>query len=229
MPYKSKAERKRADYVTFVEAVAHICAVDRCDKDAAMEELLSAIIDNEVDVIWADRQDELGPPAGSKSLRQRWVRAAFWRKERILLKNGGMALNDGINTPEKVRKEAIRAGVIEYRPVVVKYADILRHWPKQRTESISRLGTGHRPPSSKATSTGGRPTIKHLVWGTLSLMRDEEYSLNRTQMALAAEIVKRNGKQFGDTGWSERTVLKHVSDWLDENGFSPARNTNQRK
>ena len=47
-------------------------------------------------------------------------------------------------------------------------------------------------------------------------MRDEGYSLNRPQKALAVEIARRNSKQIGGQGWSERAVIKHVSDWLKE-------------
>jgi hypothetical protein len=228
MPYKSKAARERAHYLTFVEAVGHVCAVDQCDSESAVAQLLSAIIDNEVQPIWADAREFETSPAGRESLGQRWIRAVFWSRERISLENGGMALDDGINTPDEVRKEAVAAGIIGYRPFLLKRADVLRIWPKTSV-SKSQQDRGVRPLGPDTPSNKGRPTTRDLIRNTLSLMHEEGVSLNRVQMALATEIVQRNGKQFNAPGWSERTVLKHVSDWLKDSGISPARSASLLK
>jgi hypothetical protein len=209
MPYKSKAERERTHYMTFVNAVAQVCACDQCDKHAAVAQLLRAIIDTEVNVMWADQTEWEGPPVWP----ERRIRAAYWQKERILLENGGMVLDDEITTPKEVQKEALRAGIIRYRPVLVKRADVLRFWPKQRTDSIYRPDK-----TSKAPPRAGRPSVRATIRNTLTEMHAGEVSLSRPQKALAIEIVQRNDVEFGAPGWSERTVLKHISDWLKEHG-----------
>jgi hypothetical protein len=47
-------------------------------------------------------------------------------------------------------------------------------------------------------------------------MKEDGVSLNGPQLALAAEVAKRNGKTLGDKNWGERTVVAHVSEFLLE-------------
>jgi hypothetical protein len=60
-------------------------------------------------------------------------------------------------------------------------------------------------------------------------MKEDGVSLNAPQLALAAEVAKRNGKTLGDKNWGERTVVAHVSEFLllsriqNEHYRSPAR------
>jgi hypothetical protein len=85
MTYKTKAERERTLYATFVEAIDHVCAIDQCDKEAAMAQLLSAIIDAEIEVKWADGSEIT---YDRPKLLRAVVPARFWRKEHIVLENG---------------------------------------------------------------------------------------------------------------------------------------------
>jgi hypothetical protein len=157
MTYKTKAERERTLYATFVEAIGHVCAIDQCDKEAAMAQLLSAIIDAEIEVKWADGR-EITYEVGRPKLLRAVDRAGFWRKEHIVLENGGMVLNDFISTPLEVRREALKAGIIGYQSFLVKRSDIERIWPVAARRSLEPQtpGLGTQPelpvkrPASKA-------------------------------------------------------------------------------
>jgi hypothetical protein len=54
-------------------------------------------------------------------------------------------------------------------------------------------------------------------------MRDESYNLTTPQLRLAELVAERNSRKLGDKGWSERTIIEHVSDWLKKNGFGPSK------
>jgi hypothetical protein len=156
MTYKIKAERERALYATFVEAIGHVCAIGQCDKEAAMAQLLSAIIDAEIEVKWADGSEITYEVDKPKHLRA--DPAHFWRKEHIVLENGGMVLNDFIDTPLEVRREALKAGIIGYQSFLVKRSDLERIWPVAARRSLEPQtpGLGTQPelpvrrPASKA-------------------------------------------------------------------------------
>ena len=128
-------------------------------------------------------------------------------------------------------------GRLQFRPLLVLRDAVDFIWPvASRTVADVETGdtgsdnsAGNQAISAEATHTGGRPSIKELVYETLSQMRDEENSMARPQKALAFEIARRNGKQIGAPGWSERTVIEHVSDWQKKNGFNPISDTRLRK
>ena len=128
-------------------------------------------------------------------------------------------------------------GTLQFRPVLVLRDAVDSIWlVASRTVADVETGdtgsdntAGNQATSAEATHTGGRPSIKELVYETLSQMRGEGYSMARPQKALAYEIARRNDKQIGAAGWSERTVITHVSDWMKVNGFSPSGNTRLRK
>ena len=45
MPYKTKAEQEREQWMTLPEVVAHICVADGCDERAARRQLKAALAD----------------------------------------------------------------------------------------------------------------------------------------------------------------------------------------
>lgn len=244
MTYVSKAERERARWMTAAEAINHIQKADSCGRDEAWIQLSKAIADGKVPNRWADVSlepstgrpghyvehyaDEDDVPPTSRR---------FWAVAWFRFSGGGRIFYDPALRPRRVQRELVQTGKLEFRPLLVLREAVDAIWPvASRTiadvetrDTRSDNTAGIRATSSEAAHTGGRPSIKQLVWHTLSQMRDEGYSMAQPQKTIADVIARRNGKQLGDRGWSERTVLTHVSDWLKENGLSPARGTRPRK
>jgi hypothetical protein len=56
MPYLSLAKRERDQWRTLSEAVAHVCSIDRCDENAARQQIQDALADGELRPLrWEDR------------------------------------------------------------------------------------------------------------------------------------------------------------------------------
>jgi hypothetical protein len=49
-------------------------------------------------------------------------------------------------------------------------------------------------------------------------MQKEGYDMMSPHKTLAKEVARRAGFKLGeDPGWNDRTIVDHVSNWLDEN------------
>ena len=100
----------------------------------------------------------------------------------------------------------------EYRPLLIFRADILRLWP----EPVERM-----PGEQSNSKPGpGRPSERDQIWTTLSEMqrtRSLPLTLNRSQKKILEGLAKKLNFTIGSRGWSERTVLQHISDWQKEN------------
>jgi hypothetical protein len=192
-----------------VEAIEHIRMSQRCDLVQALRQLKREMRDGMVRAQWEDSEEPKDRPDPE-----------HLETSQLLLIGTGFA-------PDNV------LGI--YRPLLIERSAVQTLWPlsdQRREEShwTASQPTQQQTASDKSSKgTLGRPTNRDVVWNTLSQMRDQEYSLNQAQKALAAEIAKRNSKQIGAKGWSERVVVKHVSDWLKENEFSPTRKTRLQK
>jgi hypothetical protein len=109
-----------------------------------------------------------------------------------------------------------------YRPLLVRTSDLQMVWPSPtaRTKVSTPLHVHKR---------AGRGSARQLIWTTLSRMQSEQWSMNQPHIKLVKEVLRRNGKKFEDSGWNDRTVLRHVSKWLAENGYGPKGNKNPLK
>ena len=215
------------------EAIVHVQNAEHCGKKEAWTQLRKAITDRAVAVRWADvsltplddlpgqyvEEDDVPPT-------NKW----FWMAAFIKFSGGGTILYDPARRPRSVQRKLFLDGELEYRPLLVFREAVHAIWPVAFSTAADVESGGARSvktadirtPSSEVARKGGRPTVKFLVSNTLSRMRDEGCSLNRTQKVLASEIAGRNGKEIGAKGWHERTVFTHISNWLKENGFTPA-------
>jgi hypothetical protein len=244
MTYVSKAERERARWMTAAEAIVQIQKVDSCGRDEAWIQLSKAIADGVVHKRWADVS--LEPPTGRPGHYFEHyadeddvppTSKRFWAIAWFRFSGGGRILDDPTPRPRRIQRELVLTGKLQFRPLLVLREAVEGIWPVASTAAAdvetgntrSDKTAGNRATSPEAAHTGGRPSIKDLVYETLSQLRDEGISMAQPQKALAYEIAQRNGTQIGATGWSERTVIEHVSDWKKKNGFSPARNTKLRK
>jgi hypothetical protein len=202
MPYTLKMAQERARWMTLREALAHIEKAEHCSVKAAWRQLGEAVADREVDARWPhaigltmdDWDDEdIGPP---RDIR-------FWKSARYILGVGG----------KHARLKLIREGKLYYRSVLIRRDDVERIWP---------TGEGRAGERADIRRAEGRPSVKHAVWKTLQEMRDESHPLHTPQKQLATLVAKRNNRNLGDKGWSERTVIQHVSTWLRDKGLSPS-------
>ena len=244
MAYVSNAERERARWMTAAEAIKHIQKAANCGRDEAWIQLSKAIADGKIPNRWADVSFE--PSTGRPGHyvehyadeddvppTSRW----FWASAWFRFSGGGRVLDDPARRPRSVRRKLALSGKRQFRPLLVLRDTVDSIWPVagRTVADVETGGTGsdntagNQATSAEATHKGGRPSIKQLVYETLSQMRDEGISMTRPQKALAYEIAQRNGEQIGEKDWSERTVIAHVSKWQKENGSSPAGNTTLRK
>jgi hypothetical protein len=61
LPYRSRAERERAQWQMLPEVIALVCAVDGCDQKAARHQLSKILADG---ALWPLRWDNMQPPLG---------------------------------------------------------------------------------------------------------------------------------------------------------------------
>jgi hypothetical protein len=204
--------QERAQWMTLREALAQIEKAEHCSLKAAWTLFGEACSDDQLDVRWShcihltrgDWDDEdIGPP---RTMR-------FWRLARRILIRGGEILDDPVSRKNSVRLQLIRQNKLRYRPVLIRRADVERIW---RTEK------GREQERADIRRKEGRPSVKYKVWKTLQEMRDESHPLGAPQKHLATLVAKRNGRNLGDKGWNERTIIQHVSTWLRDKGLSPS-------
>ena len=205
MPYKTKAELERENWMTLPETVAHICSADKCDEKTARRELVKALAEGlrplgplEWEKERGDRQWPFGTssittPTDTPPIGSRWLGAKIrWKTGRV------------------------RDDWGEYKPGQLRVLLILRHnvvrnWPRPRPGAMS----WPKPPK-KSANVVGRPSALKEVRDELSKMRKENWDMSRPYKALAADVARRRGKKLdAERGWSQRTIEGHVSDCID--------------
>jgi len=213
MPYKTKAERERENWLTGKEGIDRIQLSERCEPHVAWQQLQNAIADKEVAVRWdskfslpfdSDRPADEETPPNHES---------FWRNT-LMRYSDGFVLDyrvyRPIGDPDAFTEFAVERGGF-YRPILVARRAVETHWPIEQgsSETISKRKASSAP-------KGGRPSAREEIRQTLLQMKEEGVSLNPPLLALAAEVAKRNGKTFDDRNWDDRTVIAHISEFLHE-------------
>jgi hypothetical protein len=219
MPYVSKAEQERARWMTLREALTHIKTVEECNLRAAWDQLRETIGDQEAKVRWADVSLELSSIDGGHYIEEDDVpptEKGFWQSARVIFSGQGSVLDDPACRRKTIRLNLIRESRLHYRPLLVLREDVLRHWLGRSAEDLSNMESA----ASKPIRKPGRPSARDLVRQTLNLMRSAGTNLNLPHKHLANLVAQENGKKLGDRGWNERTVVQHISEWLEENGLS---------
>jgi hypothetical protein len=98
----------------------------------------------------------------------------------------------------------------ELRPLLLNSEDILRLWPKERDGE----NTPVQPPN--ANSRPGRKSARETIRKTLSEMQSDGSLKTSNQSEIARKVMRLNNIRENQSGWSMRTVLQHISVWLDE-------------
>jgi hypothetical protein len=62
----------------------------------------------------------------------------------------------------------------------------------------------------------GRPSARDIVRQTLAQMRTEGLSLHEPFTRLAKMVAARNNRTLADRSWGEKTIWKHIIEWLRE-------------
>jgi hypothetical protein len=168
MPYQSKADRERAQWMTLREALAHVEKAEHCSLKAAWAQFGEAAADGELDVRWShsihltrDWDDEdIGPPRNKR----------FWTSARRIFIRGGVILDDPISRKNSVRLQLIRQNRLLYRGVLIRRDDVKRLWsivngtaePQLPTASPSHDTEGS-PPASVARRKWSEAQIRNEV------------------------------------------------------------------
>ena len=147
---------------------------------------------------------------------------------------GGRILDDAGQRPRSVQRKLVQSEVLTFRRLIVLRTAVDTHWPvvsPTAAHGVTGDLRSERTPSIPKPSarTNGRPSFKGLVWNTLSQMQNDRFQMSVPQKLLAAEIARRNSTQVGAKGWSERTLLTHISMWLAERTSPLARATEPRR
>lgn len=133
MTYVSRAERERALYVSAIDAADYICKIDGCSRTKAFRQLRIAAADGEVRIVY-DR--DLKPLPATRE---------FWQDVWIQLSTGWV-LDHLMRVDPEVTKAALRAGVIDYEPILVRREDLERVWPvAQRSLEPQPTGSTTQP------------------------------------------------------------------------------------
>ena len=190
---------KAGPWMNLIEAVEYIQIVDELEFLDALAQLKAEIGNGIVGVQWNDQEDPQDFPDPN-----------YLAKSQLLPIGPGFARDVG-------------HAMEQYRRLLARTSDLQRLWPSLKEP------TKVSPPSLDSKGGRGRPTVRELVRSTLEKMKDEQWSMNQLQITIATEVLRRNRKSFDDRGWSDRTVLRHLSKWLTEAGYSPPVKRKSRK
>jgi hypothetical protein len=208
MPYKTKADRERENWITLPEVVGHICSVDRhCDKSAARDELRTALAEG-VRVLgplrWEKERDDKPPPFLVTSIVAPTDTPPLgrdWLEAEINWETGRVRDDWGEYKPGQWRV------LLMFRP------NVLRLWPRPSSSARSP-GEPTKPPRK----SGGRSTAREEVNEALRKMREEGRNLALPQKKLAELVASHAGHELGQPNWNLRTIQEHISKWKRENG-----------
>lgn len=209
MPYKTKTERERENWMTLPEAVDQIRSADNCDERSARRLLVSALSDGLRGLgllKWERESGDQPPPFGTTSITTSTDTPPLgrdWLDAKIRWRTG------------RVRDDWGEYKSGKWRVLLLSRHGISRHW------APSRLANPGIPTSAKvinlsAHGSGGRPSERNQVYDALNKMHQEGFNMALPQKKLAEEAAKRNSKRLGDPSWSERAIIGHVSEWLDK-------------
>lgn len=168
MPYRSKAERERARWMTLNEALVVICRVDQCKREDAWSQLRQALADEAIEWKWADplpssirtsaRPRANGPNTknwrlpriGNKVVVGRVrSKSAFWKSVRADFKGDGSICDQGIYDDRKYSENP-------YRRIFLLRELINVVWPpnKKNVEDKDRgllIAAARKPQASKSS------------------------------------------------------------------------------
>ncbi len=187
MPYVRKAERERALWMTLREAATYIQEAERCDSVEALRQLKMAIADQQIAVRWADATDAKDQPA---------TNPAFWQEVQLLLVQDGFAPDPDWNI---------------LRPLLVHRETVTTIWSHPTPETTDTVADHV---AVTVARKGGRPSVRNLVWDSLTRRRDGGDKLESPYQRLAEQVAADNGTDLDAKGWDERTIVQHVSDWF---------------
>jgi hypothetical protein len=207
VPYKSKAEERAASSMTWRELLDHVKAAETCDETEARRQIGNAIADRALLVRWEDQRKV---PIGSSPLQAPIDEpprdAAYWQE-----------CKTDPDDPNRVQAPdgKFRQPLFD-RGCVSKIWTMTTQTPPTQSENILPF-----PRASGGGELGGRPTEREQMRDVLQKMLDDGYEFAKRppQKTLAEAVAKRSGKKLGDAGWSERTIIEHVSEWLHERDF----------
>jgi hypothetical protein len=214
MPYK-KAETDGASRMTWTELLAHVGTAKCCEDSEARRQVGNAIAERRLSVTWANQPWAIGGPVSTQA-DEPPRDARYWQEcdcdpdEPDFVREPAPYDRDLVDKRTAVRLDKKR----RFRKPVFRREQVSELWPlipraaDTSNENVVRFPRGSR----------GRPSERDTVYRILAEMRAEGVPLNKTQKELATIIAGRAGAVLGETkGWDDRTIIQHVSDWLQDN------------
>jgi hypothetical protein len=141
MPYKTKAERERENWMTLPDAVAHIQSSDQCDDEGVVHrQLHAALADGALRPLrWEQEPDDRPPPFGYTPIMSPTDTPPIgrdWLSAKICWNTG------------KVRDDWSEHKNGKWRVLLVHRLNIERHWPLTLPSDVS---TKPKPAKSAAS------------------------------------------------------------------------------
>jgi hypothetical protein len=223
--------------MTWSKLIDHVRRAEKsCTKAEARRRIGNAIAAHELRVRWAD---ERKPPFGSSPFQvpgdepprgdaQYWAECEThpddpdllrepppYDRERMLAgdpveaaEHARLDSGDPVEAAEHARLDKLR----RFRKPEFQSVQVVKRWPL-----VSSSAQGENiissPGGSARKDPRGRRSERDKIHQTLAQMRLEGVSLNKFHKTLAVEVAIRNGVKLGDKGWSDRTVVEHISGW----------------
>ena len=205
MPYKTKAERERENWMTLPEAVTHIRTADRCDKRAARRQLIAALADG-LRVLgplkWGRERDDRLPPFGSTSITTPTDTpppGRAWLEAKIRWKAGRVRDDWGEYKPGK------------WRVLLILRHSVLRQWqPPGPTDSPARpdSASGNVVDILGAPKRGRRPERGNQIKDSMrNELREYRLTVQRLNDMKEEELVARFGGSRDTCRKARRAVL----------------------
>ena len=169
MPYKSKAEREREEWMTLPEIVKHLRSVDNCDERTARRQLVKALADGGLRPLkWERERGGRSQPFGYTSLTvptDTPPSGRDWLVAKINWKVGKVRDDWGEFRPRK------------WRVLLIRRFTVLRTWPSsQETRSDSAESAEVIDLATRKRS--GRPSDRDKVHDQLQKMQIGGFDLN---------------------------------------------------
>jgi hypothetical protein len=215
LPYKSKAELERDNWMTLIEAVSQICSVDNCNETDARRQLVAALRDGLRPLRWERERGDRTPRSGYSPVMvpdDAPPLGRDWQKAEIRWETG------------RVRDDWGEYNSGKWRVLLIHRLDVARHWPTSKPSNAVGID------SSDATNVlpfAGRKTGPKTgkTQSIINAMNEDIEAGRLSTDALRAMTDKELVSKYGERFSSERTTCREARKRLlsEFDGINPVK------